>query len=352
MNVSVAEIADFIGGRIVGDGCIPVTGLSSIRQAVPGDLTFVSEFRYLRLAEQCPAAAVLVGSEVSSSGSKTIIQVANPYIAFAKVLQRYQPSEIRHPKGIHPAAVVESGAQLGADAAVGAHAYVGEGAVIGSRAILYPNVYIGPGCVVGEDTIIYPNASIREGCWIGARCIIHCGAVIGSDGFGFMPMNGAHQKIPQTGIVEIGDDVEIGANTAIDRATFGKTIVRSGTKIDNLVQIGHNTEIGEHCIVCGNVGVAGSAVIGNHVTLAAGSGVGGHLEVGDHVVVAALGAVTKSVPPHRVVSGFPAVDHEVEKRQKASLHRLPDALRTLRKMERRIEELEKRLNERTSENDS
>jgi len=345
MKTSVAEIAELVGGRVVGDGEVPITGVSGIRQAGPGDLTFVADPRYARHIDRSLAAAVLVGKTIARS-SKPLIQVENPYQAFIVVVQQCHPCETHHPHGIAPSAVIGGNVRLGEGVALDAHTYVGDDSELGDGVVLYPGAYIGPGCRVGQGTVIYPNATIYERCTIGARCIIHGGVTVGGDGFGFEAVDGVHTKIPQVGTVEIGDDVEIGANSAIDRATFGSTVIGRGTKIDNLVQIGHNTEIGEHCIVCGNVGVSGSAVIGDHVTLAAGAGVAGHIEIGDHVIVAGLSGVTKSVPPGRVVSGFPAIDHDSEKRFKAGIRRLPQALRTIRNLERRIEELEGRLDAR------
>jgi UDP-3-O-[3-hydroxymyristoyl] glucosamine N-acyltransferase len=267
-------------------------------------------------------------------------------------VQRFVEVRPCPPSGIHPTAVVGPDASLGKGVALGAHCYVGERARLGDRVTVYPGVFIGADCVVGDDTVIHANAVLREGTVLGARCLIHACAAIATDGFGFYAADGRQHKIPQMGTVELGDDVEVGSLTAIDRATFGKTRVGSGTKIDNLVQIGHNTQIGDHCVVCGASGISGSVSIGNHVTLAARASVAGHLEIGDHVTVAGMGGVTKSVQPGKVVSGFPAVDHTEEKRMKASLRRLPDALRAIRALEERVEQLETMLNAGKTENRS
>ncbi|MFO7973402.1 MAG: UDP-3-O-(3-hydroxymyristoyl)glucosamine N-acyltransferase, partial [Candidatus Hydrogenedentota bacterium] len=201
-------------------------------------------------------------------------------------------------------------------------------------------VYVGKGARIGPDTLIYPNASILAGVVIGARCVIYSGAVIGSDGFGYVNGPGGPRKIPQVGNVVIEDDVEIGANSAIDRGTFGSTIIGNGTKIDNLVQIGHNVEMGERCLVCGNAGISGSAILGNGVTIAAGAGVAGHIEIGDGVTVGGFSGVTKSIASGKVVSGFPAMDHERDKRIIASMRHLPETRREIRELRRRLEELE------------
>ena len=349
MIATVADIAALVQGRVIGDETTTITGFSGIREAQPGDLTFLADSRYERFLQNTPAAAVLVRPEISQA-SCPIIQVDNPYDAFLRVVMQFRPSLSPLPTGIHPSAIIGINVKLGDNVTVGAHAYIGDNSVIGHRTVIYPNVFIGANCNVGTDSVIYSNVSIREHVEIGARCIIHCGAVIGSDGFGFAFRNGKHEKIPQVGTVIIGDDVEIGANTTIDRATFGKTVIGTGTKIDNLVQIGHNTVIGKHCIVCGNVGISGSAILGDYVTVAAGAGIAGHLEVGAQSTIAALSGVTKSLPPKSIVSGFPAVDHEMEKRMKASLRRLPEALKTIRSLEKRIVELETLLHARETEN--
>jgi UDP-3-O-[3-hydroxymyristoyl] glucosamine N-acyltransferase len=345
MQKTVSEIAEIVNGHVLGDADAVVTGFSTARQAAQGDLTFAAEPRYLQIVEESKAEAAIVRRDMTSA-SKTLVQVDSPYEAFLAVVQALREPSPAPPEGVHPSAVVGEGCRLGQGVSVGPNVVLGDHCSLGEGVIVHANSVIGRGCTVGADTVVYPNATIREECIIGARCIIHAGAVIGSDGFGFFLKDGARQKIPQTGIVELGDDVEVGANSTIDRATFGKTIIGKGTKIDNLVQIGHNTEIGEHCVLCGNAGVSGSAKIGNYCTLAAGSGVSGHLEIGDNVTVAALAGVTKSIPANQVVSGFPAVDHAAERRIKASQRRLPDALKELRGLKQRIEELESLLHGR------
>ena len=349
MKASVAEIAELVQGKVLGDKTVEITGFNSIRQALPGDLTFVADSRYASYLERTEATAVLVPRNITHP-ARTLIQVANPYAAFAAVLTRFRPSATHHPEGIHPSAVVGENVRIGENVALGAHATVADKAEIGDGATLYAGCYVGHGAKIGADCLLYPNVVIRENVTLGARCIVHGGAVIGADGFGFLPAQQGHQKIPQIGTVVIEDDVEIGANTTIDRATFGQTLIRRGTKIDNLVQIGHNVETGEHCIICGNAGISGSAILGNRVTIAAGAGVAGHIEVGDNVTVAALSGVTKSVPAGRVVSGFPAIDHDREKLIKAGTRMLPEALRRIRTLERRLAELEGKLDGTAEDN--
>lgn len=350
MEMTVSEIAERVGGVVVGDGNVRITGVNGIKEAVEGDLTFLTDARYLAYLSKTEASAILVTNAITTA-PRTLIQVANPYLAFYTVLPIFRPPR-RHPiSGVHPSAVISDTAELGEDVVVGAGVFVGDAARIGARAVLYPGVYVGAGAVVGSETILYPNVVVREGVEVGARCIMHPGVVLGADGFGFQLHEGILHKVPQIGTVIIGDDVEIGANSAVDRATFGATTIGRGTKIDNLVQIGHNCRIGEHCTISGTTGIAGSATIGNRVTIAAQVGIGGHLEIGDDVVVAGRAGVTKSIPPGQVVSGFPAKDHNVEKRLRASERQMPDALRRLRELERRLDTMEGRAHGTTT-NDS
>jgi len=351
MNKSVGEIAELVGGIVAGDGTARITGLNGIKQAKAGDLTFVGSRQYLPYVDTTRASAILVGPEVVST-SKTLVHVKHPYAAFVKVIQACAAGAgARHPTGIHPAAVIGWNVSLGRDVGIDAHVRIADDAVIGDGVVLYANVYVGQGSRIGSHTIIYPNVTIRDGVTVGARCIIHAGTVLGSDGFGFAPVEGAWFKIPQLGDVIVGDDVEIGANSAVDRATFGSTIIGRGTKIDNLVQIGHNVEIGEHCVISGMSGVAGSTMIGNHVTIAAQVGITDHVEIGDGVTIGVRSGVVQSIPPGRVVSGFPAVDHQLALRVLAGLRYLPEMPRRIRELERRIQHMEEYVHG-TAENDS
>jgi len=342
MSKTVAEIAEQIGGVVIGDRDVRITGVNGIREAGPGDLTFVRSARYRPFLSTTKAASVLVSPDITE-GHRSLIQVPNPDLAFARILQDFAAERTHRPIGIHPTVVIGGNVSLGKNVTLGAYVVLADHCRIGDAAILYPGVYIGYGAQIGPGTVIYPNTVVLEGVTVGARCILHSGVVLGADGFGFAPLKGAWTKIPQVGTVIIGDDVEIGANTAIDRATFGATRIGSGTKIDNLVQIGHNVEIGEHSIVAGTAGIAGSAVIGSHVMIGAGAGVAGHLDIGDNVQVAGFSGVTKSITSGQVVSGFPAIDHNRDKRIQAGQRMLPDALRRLRRIEQRVQELEEQL---------
>ncbi len=349
MNISVSDIAELVGGTVVGDASIRVTGLNGIKQAVSGDLTFVSDPRYAQFITTTPASAILVPDDLSEQG-KTLITVADPYTAMLKVALEHQNDDSPQTPGIHETAVIAEDVEIGRDVSIGPRVVVEQGCVLGDKIVLRAGAYVGRSSKIGDGTVLCPNSTVLADVSIGKRCLVYSGAVIGSDGFGFDLCDGKRQKIPHMGTVVIGDDVEIGANTAIDRATVGQTIIGSGTKIDNLVQIGHNVEIGEHCIVCGKAGICGSAIIKDHVMLGAEAGIGGHLEIGSGAIVAGRSGVTKSIEPKQVVSGFPAVDHNIEKRQVASLRRLPRALRRVNELEKRIQELEEKLDGKAAYN--
>lgn len=349
MDMTTEDIARLTGGVVKGDGALRITGVNGIREARPGDLTFIRSARYAPLLDTTQASAVLMEAAPADCPI-TVIEVAKPDLAFAAVLQHLGAQQLRHPSGIHPSAVIADDAQLGPGVAVDAFVRIDEGAVIGEGVILYAGVYVGAGAVIGPQTVVYPRAVIRERCTIGARCMIYSGAVIGSDGFGFAPLDGRWAKIPQVGTTVLEDDVEVGANSCVDRATFGETRIRRGTKIDNLVQIGHNVQTGEHCVIAGNAGIAGSAVLGNWVRIGAGAGIGGHIDIGDGASVAGWSGVTKSVPAGAVVSGFPAMDHAEARRVLVAQQRVPDMLRRVRHLERNTEALEKKLHEQAENN--
>ena len=343
MNKSVHEVAQLVRGTVVGDGDVRITGLGGIAEAVDGDLTFLGSPRFLPHLQTTGAAAVLVPEHCENGTEKPLIHVPDPYHAFTLMLSEYEAETLKHPEGIHPTAVVGKNVALGEGVALDAHVNVSDGCRIGDGAVLYAGVYIGRGSSVGPGTVIYPNATVREGVTIGARCLIHNNASIGSDGFGFQSENGARAKVPQVGQVIIGDDVEIGANSSVDRATCGVTRIGDGTKIDNLVQVGHNVRIGKHCIISGSSAIAGSATIGDNVTIGGMVGVGNYVEIGDNVTVGGRSGVTKSVESGRVVSGFPVTGHDESRRILVSQRRLPQALRQIRELQERLKLLEQRL---------
>ncbi|NIA16468.1 MAG: UDP-3-O-(3-hydroxymyristoyl)glucosamine N-acyltransferase [Nitrospiraceae bacterium] len=351
MDRSVGEIAKLVGGTVIGDAGIRITGVNGIKQASSGDLSFIGSPQYLPFLETTGASALLVTDDVTSV-ERTLIRVDRPYLSFLQVLQQCATEEgIPHPVGIHATAVIGQNVTLGRDVALDAHVRIADGCTLGDGVVVYANSYVGNSCNIGEETVIYPNVTLREGVSVGARCIIHAGAVLGSDGFGFAPMGGKLFKVPQVGTVVLGDDVEIGTNSAVDRATFGRTVIGNGTKIDNLVQIAHNVEIGEHTVISGMTGIAGSTTIGAGVTIAAQVGVVDHVEIGDGATIAGRSGVATSVKPGQVVSGFPATDHKLDMRILASLRRLPDMAPRVRRLERRIQELEEQLHGK-AKNDS
>jgi UDP-3-O-[3-hydroxymyristoyl] glucosamine N-acyltransferase len=327
-----------VGGVAIGDKAAVVTGLNGIEHALPGDLTFLGSPRYLSFLETTQATAVLVPQGVARDGL-TMVVVENPYAAFAQMLAEYEKVSRSHPQGIHPTAVVGAHTTLGKNVALGPHVVIDEFCTLGDDVVVYANSYIGAHTSIGPGTLIYPNVTIRERTTIGARCIFQPGAVIGADGFGYTPVGGRHHKIPQVGVVVIGDDVEIGANSADDRATCGETIIGNGTKIDNLVQIGHNVRIGEHTTFSGASAVAGSAAIGSHVTVAGQVGVSDHVTIGDRVMIGAKSGVTKTIAPGSIVSGYPARDHQKEKRIQATIRHLPELQRRIHELEARLKEL-------------
>jgi len=341
MKKTLKEIANIINGKVIGDDSIVVTGISGIKEAKPGDLTFIANSKYISLLEQTRASAVITSPEITSS-AKPLIQTDNPSLAFAKMVSLLAPNEVHHPEGIDKTAVIGKNVKLGKNVAIEAYCVIRDNAVIGDDTIIYAGVSIGHNTKIGNGCLLYPKVAIRERVEIGNRVIIHSGAVMGSDGFGFSTVEGVHHKIPQIGTVVIEDDVEIGANVTIDRARFGKTLIGKGTKIDNLVQIAHNVIIGEHSIIVAQSGISGSTTLGKNVIMAGQSGIVGHLMIGDNTVIAARSVVTKSLPPNSCVSGYPAKPHAQAKRINAHIQRLPEMANAINELKKRIEELEKR----------
>jgi UDP-3-O-[3-hydroxymyristoyl] glucosamine N-acyltransferase len=342
MNKTVGEIAAMVGGTVSGDASVLITGVNGVDEAGSGDLCFVRSAQYLPQLAQSNASAVLI-QEAPNDIAMTAILVPKPDLAFGMVLKHCEMLQLRHPQGIHAQAAVHPDAIVGDHVAIGACAVIEAGAHLNDGAIIYGGAYIGRDVHIGAGTIIYPNVTIREETEIGSNCIIHAGASIASDGFGYVPMDGTWMKIPQVGRVVIGDDVEIGTNTAIDRATFGSTRIGRGTKIDNLVQVGHNVHIGEDCALAGMVGIAGSAELKDRVRVGASAGIKGHLCIGEGATVAARGGVVKSVEPGAVVSGFPAFDHSEERRVMVAQRRVPELIRRIKVLERELEAVKEQL---------
>ena len=301
------ELAVLIGARhddVSGD--LEITGVASLQEAREGDVTFFSNPRYLAQLRASKASAVIVSAECGEQVAPVLLRVENPSVAFAAAVAAFAPGEILPAPGVHPSAAVDPSVILGDGVSVGPNAVIEGGAVIGDRSIIGAGCLIGWEVRIGKGCRFHPGAMIRERCVLGDRVILQPGAVIGSCGFGYEFQGGRHAKIPQTGIVEIGDDVEIGANTTVDRARFGRTVIGEGSKIDNLVQIAHNVQIGPHTVICSQVGISGSTRIGAYVTLAGQVGLAGHLEVGDKAVLGAKAGVSKNVPSGAMLIGAPA----------------------------------------------
>jgi UDP-3-O-[3-hydroxymyristoyl] glucosamine N-acyltransferase len=339
MRKTLKEIARFLEGEVVGDENVVITGICGIKEAGPGDITFLANPKYLSLLETTQASAVITSRDIKST-SKPIIRTESPSLAFAKMVSLIEPQDIKHPKGIHPTAIIGKDVTLGKNVSLGPYTVIEDRVCLGDNTIIYAGCYIGCNTKIGKNALIYANVSIREQVVIGERVIIHSGTVIGSDGFGFATLEGIHHKIPQIGTVVIEDDVEIGANVTIDRARFDKTVIGKGTKIDNLVQIAHNVVIGENSIIVAQAGISGSTVIGKGVTLAGQAGLVGHIRIGDGAVVAAQAGVTKSVAANTLVSGYPAKPHNIAKRINACVQNLPKLYDTVAWLKKKIEELE------------
>lgn len=337
MEKTLAEIAEIIEGRIVGDQNVIITGAASIEFAGETDIAFAVE-PHIGAAESSGAGAVIIPDTVAAF-SKTAIQVANPRSAFTKILEVFAP-KVEIKRQIHPAASIGAHVTIGENVAIMPYAVVDDHAVIGNNVILYPHTYIGQYAEIGDDSVIYSSATVREYCKVGKRVIIHSSAVIGSDGFGFVTTDGVHTKVPQVGNVVLGDDVEIGAHVGIDRATIDSTVVKQGTKIDNLVHLGHNVIIGENGLIVAQTGISGSTVVGHNVTFAGQCGSIGHIEVGDNCVFAARSGLIGNVPAGSFYGGFPARPHKEWLRGEAMNKKIPDMLKKIRELEKRLAKLE------------
>ena len=337
MNITAAQIAEQLRGEVLGDGSVPLTGFAPADSARPGDLTFAEKEAYFAAAEQSQAAAILVSGAFTSS-RKVLIRVPNARVAVARVLPLFFPEDER-PQGIHPSAVIAASAEVAATAHLGPHCVIGPRVRIGARSVLMGGNHLGRDCQLGDDVCLYPNVVIYAKSQIGHRVAIHAGTVIGSDGYGYVFDEGRHRKMPQVGTVIIHDDVEIGANAAIDRGALGATVIGAGTKIDNLVHIAHNVILGRHCLVMGQVGFAGSTRLGDFCVVASQSGISGHLKLGNQVTIGAKSGVMRDLADGEVVLGYPAVPDKQAKRQIIAVQHLPELLRRMRELEKQVGEL-------------
>ena len=342
-QLSVAEIAGRLRGRVEGNPEAVITGLAGIREAEHGDLSFIANSRYVAAAAVTKATAVIVAEDWSRPCSATLIRVNNPDKAFAETAVWFASPPVIFQPGIHPTAVVAEGAKIGSNVFIGPYCVIEPDVVIGDRCVIYAGCYIGHGSLIGEDCKFYPQITIREYAQIGKRVVIHSGTVIGSDGFGYVQEGAVRKKIPQIGIVVIGNDVEIGANVTIDRARFGQTRIGNGVKMDNLIQIAHNVTIGDNCVIIAQVGISGSTSIGKRTILAGQVGIVGHLEIGSDVIIGAQSGVSKDIPPSTFVTGSPAIPHEKYLKNHAHLMRLPELKGKITLMEARLAKLEQQL---------
>jgi UDP-3-O-[3-hydroxymyristoyl] glucosamine N-acyltransferase len=326
--MKLQQVAQALGAELRGDGARDVTGVAGIEHAGPSEITFVSNPKYAPLAKTTQAAAILVTPDFPDIATPTL-RTANPYLSFAHAIDLFFKAP-QYPPGIHPTAQISPTARIGADAHIGAYAVVMDGVTIGARARLLPHVVIYPCVEIGDDFFAHAHAVVREGCRIGHRVILQNSAIIGSDGFGFAKDgNGRWNKITQSGPVILEDDVEVQALAAIDRASVGETRIGRGSKVDNLVQVGHGSTVGEDSLLCAQVGLAGSTEIGNHVVLAGQVGVAGHLKIGDNAVATAKSGIHGDVAPGQIVSGYPAVDNKQWLRASVTFSRLPELVRRL-----------------------
>ena len=339
--LTTAEIARKVGGQLVGKGAARVSGVAGILQAVDGELTFLTGVEYAYALAGTRASAVLVPADWSGQAPCDVIKVADPGSAVQVLAQELSPPAPSFAPGVHATAVVDPTVEMGEGVSIGPRCVIEPGVVVGARTVIGAGCYLGHKTIIGPDCHLYPHVCIREYVRIGARVILHAGAVIGSDGFGYEPKGERWVKTAQVGTVAIGDDVEIGANTTIDRARLGKTVIGNGVKIDNLVQVAHNVVIGENTAIAALAGIAGSTVIGRHVQIGGQAGVGGHLAVGDNAIVGAQAGVTKSVPVSTFVSGYPAMPHDKALRLHAHVARLPALKARLAELEERLANLEK-----------
>jgi UDP-3-O-[3-hydroxymyristoyl] glucosamine N-acyltransferase len=335
MPFTTAEIAKLVGGKVVGNANATLKSFAPAEKAQIGDLTFAENEDYFARAEQSAATAIIADKGFSSS-KKILIQVPNARIAFAKALALFFPEQ-KFAAGIHPTAVVAKSAQIDPTAHIGPHCVIGERVKIGARSVLQAGNFIGDDSKLGEETNLFPNVTIYPRAQIGNRIRIHANSVIGSDGFGYVQDEGRHRKIPQIGNVVIGDDVEIGAGVTIDRGALGSTVIGKGAKIDNLVQIAHNVEIGEGCLLVAQAGIAGSSKIGNFTVLAGQVGIAGHLKIGSQVTVAAQSGVMNDIPDGGKWFGYPAQPDGEIKRQIIALRKLPDLLKRVAELEKKLD---------------
>ncbi|MDR3260650.1 MAG: UDP-3-O-(3-hydroxymyristoyl)glucosamine N-acyltransferase [Tannerella sp.] len=342
MEFSAQQIANFLNGTIEGNPDVKVSHFSKIEDGKSGALTFLANPKYENYIYHTQASIVLVNNDFMPSAaiSATLVKVPNAYAALAALLTLVDQSKPRK-TGIGSTAFIAASATVGEDCYVGEMAYIGEHSVIGKHCLIYPHAYIGDRVTLGDHTIVYPHVTVYDDCVTGQRCILQAGSVIGADGFGFAPEDGTYKKIPQMGNVVLEDDVEIGANTTIDRAVMDSTIIRRGVKLDNLIQIGHNVEIGEDTVMAAQTGIAGSTKVGAHCMFGGQVGLSGHIQVSDRVQIAAQSGIRRSINQPGAVMGSPALPAKDYFRSSVLFNKLPELYRTLYRLEKEVNELKK-----------
>jgi len=343
MENTLKKLAEYVDGTVVGDPTVKIKGVMSIDDAQEGYITFISNEKYTKKIHQTNASAIIVSSKLKDI-KRNLLVCKNPYLAFAKLVKLLMYKKPTYTRGIDDSARISKTAIIGVDVSIHAYATIGENTRIGNRVVIYPCVHIGDHCTIGDDTVICPNAVIYNDTVIGNRVTIQSNTVIGSSGFGYAPDGQSYYKIPQVGIAIIEDDVDIGANTTINRAALGETIIRKGTKIDSQVVISHNVEIGENSLIVSQVGIAGSTKVGKHVTLAGGVGLVGHIKIGDNVTVGGYSGVAHDIPDNETYLGTPALPIQRMRRCYVIIERLPEMRDHIKTLEKRIKQLEERDN--------
>jgi UDP-3-O-[3-hydroxymyristoyl] glucosamine N-acyltransferase len=338
MPFTAAEIAERVSGEVIGDRDTPLTGFAAASDARPGDLTFADTEAYLAAAEQSAATAILVSGTAATSSAKVLIGVKNARIAVARLLPLFFPPD-KPGAGMHATATIAASAKVDPTAHVGPHCVIAEGVEIGPNCVLHGGNHVGRESRLASDVELFPNVVLYPRTIVGKRVTIHASTVIGSDGYGYVFDEGRHRKVLQVGNVVLGDDVEIGANSAVDRAALGSTVIGAGTKIDNLVHVAHNVVLGQHCLVMGQCGFAGSTRVGDYSVIASQSGVAGHLTLGRQSTVGAKSGVMRDVPDGGTVLGMPAMPDKQTKRQWIAMQQLPDVLRKIRELQKQVDQL-------------
>ena len=343
MEFSANQIAALVGGSVEGDGSVTVSTFAKIEEGHPGAISFLANPKYTHFIYETKSSIVLVSRtfEPERPLSTTLIRVDDPYATVAQLLDMVSKMTLQHPGGIEQPSFIAEGVEYDAETYVGAFSYVAKGVRLGKGVKIYPQCYVGAGSEIGDGTVLYPGVKIYYGSKIGKNCILHSGVVVGADGFGFAPKDGAYAKIPQLGHVEIGDDVEIGANTCVDRATMGCTRIANGVKLDNLIQVAHNCEIGQHTVMASQAGIAGSTKVGAHCMVGGQVGFAGHIHIGDGVQIGAQSGVPHDVAPGERIMGYPAVPAGDFFRQAVNVKNLGNLVNKVRQLEKELLEIKK-----------